>query len=110
MDKQYTYIQEMDEAFAMIQIVEEEQGGLCYADANDELSEIDTRWWLVGQFLTDSYIDFQAMHHKMTSLWRPGRGLYVKQLDNNRFLFQFYHEMDIRRVKEALGRLGAFTW
>ncbi|KAK1366579.1 hypothetical protein POM88_042140 [Heracleum sosnowskyi] len=91
----------MEEAFAKIQIEEEEQGGLCYADITDELSEIDTRLCLVARFLTDSHIDFQAMQHKMASLWRPGRGLYVKPLDNNRFLFQFYHELDIRRVVEG---------
>ncbi|XP_074343131.1 uncharacterized protein LOC141680958 [Apium graveolens] len=34
----------------------------------------------------------------MASLWRPGKGKYVKQLEANRFLFQFYHEIDIKRV------------
>lgn len=29
---------------------------------------------------------------------RPGKGLYVKQLGVNRFLFQFYHEVDVTRV------------
>lgn len=38
------------------------------------------------------------MQHKMASLWRPGKGMYVKQLEANRFLFQFYHEIDIKRV------------
>lgn len=101
MAKHQSYVQEMEEAFAAIQLEEEEQGGLNYADASDGLSEIDTNWCLVGRFLTDSPIDSQAMQHKMASLWRPGRGLYVKQLENNRFLFQFYHEMDIRRVIEG---------
>lgn len=27
--------------------------------------------------------------------------MYVKQLDANRFLFQFYHELDIKRVIEG---------
>lgn len=34
----------------------------------------------------------------MASLWRPGKGLYVKQLEANRFIFQFYHEIDVKRV------------
>lgn len=37
-------------------------------------SEIDVRWCLIGHFLTNSPIDFQAMQHKMTSLWKPCRG------------------------------------
>ncbi|KAK1378352.1 hypothetical protein POM88_025096 [Heracleum sosnowskyi] len=90
-------IREMEESFAKFSIENEEQG-LSYADDSTDLSEIDTRWCLVRKFLTDSSIDFQAMQHKMASLWRPGKGMYVKQLDSNRFLFQFYHEIDIKRV------------
>ncbi|KAK1400198.1 hypothetical protein POM88_010061 [Heracleum sosnowskyi] len=101
MEKHQTYVKEMEEAFAKVHLEEEDQGGLSYENTPDELSEIDTRWCLVGRFLTESHIDFQAMQHKMASLWRPRRGLYVKQMDNNRFLFQVYHEMDIMRVIEG---------
>lgn len=89
---------EMEESFARFSIEDEERGGLSYMEDSTELNEIDTRWCLVGKFLTDSNIDFQAVQHKMASLWRPGKGMYVKQLDSNRFLFQFYHEIDIKRV------------
>lgn len=100
MDKGKLPVQEMEEAFARIQIEGEDQG-LCYENDAEDLSDIDTRWCLVGRFLTDSPIDFQAMQHKMASLWRPGRGLYVKPLEGNRFIFQFYHEIDIQRVIEG---------
>lgn len=101
MDKQKAYLQEMEEAFAIIQIEDEENGGLNYENTTEDLGEINTKWCLVGRFLTESPIDFQAMQHKMASLWRPGKGMYVKQLDANKFLFQFYHEIDIRRVVEG---------
>lgn len=89
---------EMEESFARFSIEDEEQDEINYVAEPEICSEIDTRWCLVGKFLTDSTIDFQAMQHKMASLWRPGKGMYVKQLDSNRFLFQFYHEIDIKRV------------
>lgn len=98
---QRSAVQEMEEEFAMICIEDEEQGGLQYEGEGEDLSEIDVRWCLVGRFLTDYSIDFQAMQHKMASLWRPGRGMHVKQLDVNRFIFQFYHELDIKRVMEG---------
>lgn len=94
-------IKEMEESFANIRIEEEEQGGLNYEEKIEDLSKIDLRWCLVGRFLTKSSIDFQAMQHKMAVLWRPGRGLYVKELDRNRYLLQFYHELDIKRVMEG---------
>lgn len=63
-----------------------------YEEFTEEaLSEIDVRWCLVGRFLTDSPIDFQAMQHKMTSLWKPGRGVYVKEIEPNGYIFKFYH-------------------
>lgn len=92
---------EMEEKFASITLEEEVQGGLSYEGDTGELSDIDTRWCLVGRFLTESTIDFQAMQHKMASLWRPGKGLYVKDLGGGRFLFQFYHDLDVKRVLEG---------
>lgn len=94
-------ISEMEEKFASITIEEEDQGGLVYEGDVADLSDVDMRWCLVGRFLTESSIDFQAMQHKMASLWKPGRGLYVKDLGGNRFIFQFYHEVDIKRVLDG---------
>lgn len=93
--------QEMEESFVRIQIEDEEEGGLSYGEETKSLSEIDTQWCLVSRFLTESPIDFPAMQHKMASLWRPGRGLYVKEIEPNRNVFQFYHEVDIKRVIEG---------
>lgn len=76
-------VQKMMDEFAMITIEDEELCGITYAENEDGLSEIDTKFCLVGRFLTESTIDFQAMQHKMASLWRPGKGMYVKQLEAN---------------------------
>lgn len=37
----------------------------------------------------------------MAGLWRPGKGICVKDLSPTLFLFQFFHEIDIRRVLES---------
>lgn len=68
MATQRNEIMEMEEAFNKITIEEEEQGGIEYEENTESLSEIDTHWCLVGRFLTDSAVDFQAMQHKMASL------------------------------------------
>lgn len=94
-------MEEMEEGMAMISLEGEEEGGLVYEENESELSDIDVRWCLIGRFLTESSIDFQAMQHKMASLWRPGKGMYVKELERNRYIFQFYHEVDIARVIEG---------
>lgn len=58
----------MEVEFTIIIIKDEELGGITYEENEEGLSEIDTRWCLVGFFLRESSIDFQAMHHKMASL------------------------------------------
>uniref|UniRef100_A0A803P935 DUF4283 domain-containing protein n=1 Tax=Cannabis sativa TaxID=3483 RepID=A0A803P935_CANSA len=39
--------------------------------------------------------------NQLASLWKSGMGMYVKQLESNLFLFQFYHDVDIQRVIEG---------
>ncbi|XP_060969478.1 probable polyamine oxidase 5 [Cannabis sativa] len=75
-----------------------EDYGRLALDMEEDEEEYDVQWCLVGQFLNAGIIDVQAMKHMMASLWKPGKGLYVKELDQNHFLFQFYHEIDIKRV------------
>lgn len=54
-----------------------------------------------GSFSNRVINRFPTMHHKMTSLWRPDRGMYVKEIEPNRYIHQFYHEVDIKRVIEG---------
>ncbi|KAK1383264.1 hypothetical protein POM88_020999 [Heracleum sosnowskyi] len=74
-------MKEMEERFASVTIEEDEQGWLSYIGDTEAWSDIDMRWFLVGRFLTELTIDFQVMQHKIASLWRPEKGLYVKPLD-----------------------------
>uniref|UniRef100_A0A803NGP6 DUF4283 domain-containing protein n=1 Tax=Cannabis sativa TaxID=3483 RepID=A0A803NGP6_CANSA len=80
---------------------DEEEEGLLFDNVGIDTLEFDSQWCLVGRFLTDRSLDYMAMQHKMASLWRPGRGMTVKELDPNLYLFQFYHEIDIERVIEG---------
>ncbi|KAL8158313.1 hypothetical protein AgCh_002855 [Apium graveolens] len=56
---------------------------------------------VVGRFLSEGRVDFMALQHTMAALWRPGKGVYMKELDTNLYLFQFYHEVDAKRVMEG---------
>ncbi|XP_062089039.1 uncharacterized protein LOC133795601 [Humulus lupulus] len=88
---------DIEEEFGGIMLEDEEMGGLSLA-AEEEDEGFDVRWCLVGRFLNAGVIDTQEMQHMMAFLWKPGKGLYVKELGKNLFLFQFYHEIDIQRV------------
>ncbi|XP_060960598.1 uncharacterized protein LOC133031177 [Cannabis sativa] len=84
--------------YAHLDIEGEEEGVLITDDQEGEAQAFDDRWCLVGKFLTNRTFDFDAMRHTLASLWQPGKGVYVKELDTNRYLFQFYHEIDIQTV------------
>lgn len=56
---------------------------------------------LVGTFLTDRPINFLIMKHRMASLWRPGSGLFIKDLGSKLILFRFYHHHDLRWVMDG---------
>ncbi|WOG87678.1 hypothetical protein DCAR_0206909 [Daucus carota subsp. sativus] len=41
------------------------------------------------------------MQHTLASLWKPGKGVYIKTVEANLFIFQFYHAIDLNRVIEG---------
>lgn len=66
----------MDELIDQYAAMEEEEcGGISYAD--DEVFDggIDTKWCLVGRFLSYRAIDFEKMQHSIVSLWKLGKGV-----------------------------------
>uniref|UniRef100_A0A803PTS4 Zinc knuckle CX2CX4HX4C domain-containing protein n=1 Tax=Cannabis sativa TaxID=3483 RepID=A0A803PTS4_CANSA len=83
-------------------VIEEElEEGLVLQDLGEGGEEefvYDWRLCLVGRFISTGAIDFPSMQQTLAALWKPGKGVYIKELDVNRFLFQFYHEIDIKRV------------
>ena len=64
---------------------------------NAELLEL----CLVGRFLTDKQINMSGMKHCLVGLWRPRRGVTIKEIAPQRVMFQFYHSVDVKRVLEG---------
>ncbi|CAH9087432.1 unnamed protein product [Cuscuta europaea] len=56
---------------------------------------------VVGVLLTDRKIRFPVIKEMMASLWRPGKGLPVKEVGEKRHLFTFYHRLDMNRVLDG---------
>uniref|UniRef100_A0A803NSX9 DUF4283 domain-containing protein n=1 Tax=Cannabis sativa TaxID=3483 RepID=A0A803NSX9_CANSA len=88
------------ERVSIIPLEEEEEHAVSYEGPLIAEAEVDTQWSIVGRFLTDTPIDFMAMQNLMAVLWKPGMGMYVKELGGNKYIFQFYHEIDIQRVMD----------
>lgn len=89
-----------------ISLEDEEEGGLTLESEeiqkNDQaLYGFDAKLCIVARFLSDGYADFSAMQQTLAALWRPGKGVYMKELETNLYLFQFYHEVDVKRVMDG---------
>ncbi|KAJ8758931.1 hypothetical protein K2173_002710 [Erythroxylum novogranatense] len=93
----YEEITLLNEKCHQMTIAAPEEEGVVF-DAGDIEGVIDFRWSLVGSFLTQKPIHMQSMKDTLASLWRPVMGVYIKDIDPNRFIFQFFHERDMQRV------------
>lgn len=71
------------------------------SDGGLQIQEINPKLCMVGRFISEGRVDFMALQHTMAALWRPEKGVYMKELDTNLYLFHFYHEVDVKRVMEG---------
>lgn len=53
---------------------------------------------LIGRFLTEKNVNSKAMKTKLADVWRPTKGINIKDLKSGLFLFQFYHIDDMQWV------------
>lgn len=68
-------------------------------DSGSEV-QVDGRVYLclIGKFLSGKTLNFMAMKSRLSAVWRPVRGVYIKSYTSNLFLFQFFHSKDLKRV------------
>ncbi|MFQ6622538.1 hypothetical protein Gotur_001981 [Gossypium turneri] len=76
----------------------EEEGVLLPIDL--ELQSSKHKYYLVGGFFTMSVVHFSAMKNTMANLWHPLKGVQKSNIGARRFLFRFFHEIDIDRNSE----------
>ncbi|XP_057796794.1 uncharacterized protein LOC131012808 [Salvia miltiorrhiza] len=90
--------------------MEERMAGLHLSSEEDELllddaiaggSTVEVELCLVGRFLTDQPINFNLMRSRLVSIWRPGKGVFMKDIGNGRYIFQFFHDLDLKCVYDS---------
>ncbi|MBA0814667.1 hypothetical protein Gohar_020479 [Gossypium harknessii] len=74
---------------------EESAWGVDEEQVEEEVNQV---YSMVGYFLTASLVNFQAMRNTLANLWHPIGGVVIFDLGDKRFLFKFYHEVDMNRV------------
>jgi 14-3-3 protein epsilon len=72
--------------------------GFAFEFDDDEEEVMDLRWCVVGRFLCDKSIHVNSMMVRMADLWRPVKGVQIKEAKQGLFLFRFNHPLDMEEV------------
>lgn len=82
--------------YANLVIEDEEEGGIIVPSG--EVVVQKKTYMLVGKFLTEKNINYNAMQNVMAGLWRPKEGMEVYEMGGLRYSFVFFHKLDIHKV------------
>lgn len=89
----------LEDMYANMVLEDEDEDGVIMT--NEELPVKEQSFVLVGRFLTEKNINFNAMQNVMASLWRPKEGMEIHDLGEHRFSFVFFHKLDLQKVVEG---------
>lgn len=89
----------LEEMYANLVIADEEEEGIIVS--KEEVVASKKTYMLVGRFLTEKNINYNAMQNVMAGLWRPKEGMEVYDMGDLRYSFVFFHALDIQKVIEG---------
>ncbi|MBA0871919.1 hypothetical protein Goshw_002133 [Gossypium schwendimanii] len=98
----------VDVDLANLNIMDEEEDPLVVV--GDDIA-IDPKYelCLVGRVLTDSIMNFLSLKNTLADLWHPLRRVSITKIEDKRILFQFYSEIDLKRVMDG-NQQADFGW
>lgn len=91
---------DLNALYAKLTIEDEEEGGVIVGSS--EIQQHKESFILIGRFLTEKNINFNAMQNVLASIWRPKEGMEIHDIGDMRlYSFVFYHPMDVQKVVEG---------
>lgn len=78
--------------------LQDDDDGLFLRRSTQGRAANDVQLYLVGQFVTDRSIRTHAMKERTADVWRPLKGVSIKEASPGIFLFQFFHRLDMEKV------------
>ncbi|KAL8548451.1 hypothetical protein ACS0TY_007670 [Phlomoides rotata] len=76
----------------------EEDDELIVREEGVECDSVDADLCLVGRFLTDQCMNFALTRSRLATIWKLKRGVMIKEIWEDRFLFHFFHKLDLKQV------------
>jgi 14-3-3 protein epsilon len=56
---------------------------------------------LIGKLMVNKPARFGALQDRLALLWQPGQGVEVRAMEENKFMFQFFHPWDMERIYQG---------
>jgi hypothetical protein len=81
-----------------LSIHDEEEEGFTFDIEEEGDEQVDLKWCLVGRFLCNRPMHFKSMKIRMADLWRPVKGVTIKETKEGLLLFSFAHPLDMEAV------------
>lgn len=89
---------DLEELYARLSLEEGDDGGFIVEKGDVNKTK---QYVLIGRFLTEKNINFNAMQNVIASLWRPREGMEIHDIGGQRYSFVFYHSLDMQKVLEG---------
>lgn len=94
---------ELEEAWKKMKLMEEEEEAVICDEEVDERMEYKALC-LWGILVTENHFNVGAMKTILKNVWKPVKGVIIRELDKNLFAFQFFSQTDKNYV------LNEGTW
>ncbi|KNA06643.1 hypothetical protein SOVF_179060 [Spinacia oleracea] len=82
--------QTLEDRLSGMTLTEEEEEIVVCDDEEDEVVAEQIQHCLVGKLFTSKPFSVEALKNTMRSAWRPMKGLVVREIESNLFIFQFF--------------------
>ncbi|KAL2925745.1 Copper homeostasis protein cutC-like protein, partial [Bienertia sinuspersici] len=89
---------ELIEGWKKFNLTEDEENEIDMDEVPDDDMAPQVELALVGKLFTNSSFNIEAMKSVLRSSWKPIKGLAVREIDHNLFIFQFFYASDRARV------------
>jgi len=85
---------DLEEAWKKTSLTEEEAQVLDFDEETLAEKVEDIELSLVGKLMTNDNFNVHVMKNVLNNVWKPSKGLVIRDLDINLFVFQFFSHAD----------------
>ncbi|KAL2907049.1 Gag polyprotein [Bienertia sinuspersici] len=90
--------EELVEGWKKFKLTEEEDEEIDLDVLPDDEMQTQIELALVGKLFTNSSFNIEAMKNVLRASWKPIKGMTVREIDKNLFVFQFFNHLDKEKV------------